>query len=78
MNDLRVVNDNYERLCRMARVYSKGEAIKFLRRFGITQERIDAMLAELTDPIDLDRDRPVMERYGLTDSTLREMMGSSP
>lgn len=62
----------------MAQVYSKAETIEFLRRFGIPQERIDALLDELADPIDLDRDRLVLERYGVTDSALREMMGSSP
>jgi len=36
------------------------------------------MLAELADPIDLERDNLVLERHGVTVSDLMEMMGSSP
>lgn len=62
----------------MTQRYSKAEANTFLRRFGVAQERIDAMLAELADPIDLERDNLVLERHGVTVSDLMEMMGSSP
>jgi CBS-domain-containing membrane protein len=57
---------------------SKAEATKVLRRVGLSDEKIAEVLGELQDPIDIDRDVAVLERYGITRDALVDLMGGSP
>jgi hypothetical protein len=49
-----------------------------MRRVGYPLEVIEEIGAQLADPIDLDRDSRILERYGLTRGRLKEVMGASP
>ena len=60
------------------RTLSRSESIAVLRRGGIHQDVINAVMADLPDVIDLDRDRPVYERHGITLGRLLENLGDSP
>jgi hypothetical protein len=57
---------------------SKAEATKVLRRVGFSDEKIGQVLGELDDPIDIDRDVAVLEKYGITRDVLVDLMGGSP
>jgi hypothetical protein len=57
---------------------SKAEASRVLRRVGLPEETIGRILEELPDPIDFDRDSPILVRHGLTRDRLRDLMGGSP
>jgi hypothetical protein len=57
---------------------SKAEASKVLRRVGISEDRIAEIFSELKDPIDLNRDVAVLEKYGITRDALEDLMGGSP
>lgn len=57
---------------------SHKEAARVLRRAGYSDEAIREILNQLPDPIDLQRDQPVLARYGLNPERLRERMGDSP
>jgi hypothetical protein len=57
---------------------SKAEASKVLRRVGISEGRIAEIFSELKDPIDLNRDVAVLEKYGITRDALEDLMGGSP
>jgi hypothetical protein len=61
-----------------AATLSKAEATKVLRRVGFSEERIAGVLAELDDPIDLDRDAAVLEKNGINRDVLVDLMGGSP
>ena len=49
-----------------------------LRRVGYSDEFINELLCQLPDPIDLQRDQPIFDRYGLTPERLMDRMGGSP
>ena len=49
-----------------------------LRRVGYSPDVIDEIKAQLSDPIDAERDEPILARYGLTRGRLMEIMGASP
>ena len=57
---------------------SHEEARRTLRRAGYSDEFISEVLSELPDPIDLQRDRRIFDRYGLTTERLMDRMGGSP
>jgi hypothetical protein len=57
---------------------TKAEVLRVLRRVGIPAETIVRIGVELADPIDLDRDRAVLGRYGITREHLVDRMGGSP
>jgi hypothetical protein len=57
---------------------SKAEAMKVLLRVGFSVAKIDAIFSELPDPIDLDRDSAVLEKYGINRDVLVDLMGGSP
>jgi hypothetical protein len=57
---------------------SHEEAARVLRRAGYSDEFISEVLGQLPDPIDLQRDRQTLERYGLTPQGLMDRMGGSP
>jgi hypothetical protein len=49
-----------------------------LRRAGYPADVIDEITGQLHDPIDADRDRYILERYGVTQARLMNAMGASP
>jgi hypothetical protein len=60
------------------RMISKSEARSLLRRVGMSEERIAAVLAELPDPFDADLEEPVLARHGITSGKLMDTLGGSP
>ena len=61
------------------RTISKAEAARVLRRCGFPTRVSVPLLADLPDPIDLDRiDPEVVARYGLTAEELMDRLGASP
>jgi hypothetical protein len=61
-----------------AETLSKEEATSVLHRVGFSKEKIANILSELDDPIDVDRDAAVLEKYGISRDTLVNLMGGSP
>jgi hypothetical protein len=57
---------------------SKAEAIKVLSRVGVPKEKIADIMSELADPIDVDRDTAILEKYGISRDVLVDRMGGSP
>jgi hypothetical protein len=57
---------------------SHEEAARVLHRAGYSDEFIHEVLSQLPDPIDLQRDGQIFERYGLTAERLMDRMGGSP
>lgn len=57
---------------------SKAEATKVLARVGVSKERIADILSQLDDPIDVDRDTAILEKYGISRDILVNRMGGSP
>jgi len=39
---------------------------------------IEEIATQVGDPVDLSRDRQILERYGVTPGHLKELMGASP
>jgi hypothetical protein len=62
----------------ISRSISKADAVRVLQRVGIPAARIDEILRELPDPIDLDHAEPVFARYGVTHEGLMNRLGASP
>ena len=60
------------------RLKSKAEVLDVLHRAGIPEATIEALRAELEDPVDLDRALGLFARYGITRSRLEDEMGGSP
>jgi antitoxin component of RelBE/YafQ-DinJ toxin-antitoxin module len=56
----------------------KAEVTRVLERVGLPHDTIREILEELPDPVDLDRDAAVFDRYGLTHSRVMDMLGGSP
>lgn len=52
--------------------------MRILRRAGYSDEFIREVLSQLPDPLDLERDGPILERYGLGPELLQDRMGGSP
>jgi hypothetical protein len=61
-----------------AATISKAEATKVLRRVGVSKEKIADIMSELGDPIDVDRDSAILEKYGISRDVLVDRMGGSP
>jgi hypothetical protein len=57
---------------------SHEEAARVLRRAGYSDEFIRKVLAELPDPIDVQRDQQILARYGLSAERLMDRLGGSP
>jgi hypothetical protein len=57
---------------------SKAEAARVFHRVGLRPDQVAEVLAHLSDPIDLDRDRAYLDSVGLTHDHLIDMMGGSP
>jgi hypothetical protein len=62
----------------MTRTISHAEFFQVMRRVGYRMDVIEEIAAQLADPIDVDRDAQVLERYGVTRGRLKEVMGASP
>jgi hypothetical protein len=60
------------------KVLSKAEARAVLSRVGADPERVEAALADLPDPFDVDAAEPVLGRYGITAGHLIDRLGGSP
>lgn len=56
---------------------SHAEFFRLLRRVGYTQEVIEEITAQLRDPIDVDRDSHILERYHLTREHLMDRLGGT-
>jgi hypothetical protein len=51
---------------------------KVLARAGVPSDRVEAALAELPDPFDVEREEPILARHGITIGLLMEAFGGSP
>jgi hypothetical protein len=60
------------------RMISKTETTRVLHRAGIPQARIDEILSQLPDPIDLDEAEALLACYGVTREHLIDQLGGSP
>jgi hypothetical protein len=60
------------------RTISQDEARELLHRAGYPPDVIEAVGAELPDPIDLDAAEPVLASHGITREHLVESLGGSP
>ncbi len=58
-------------------IRSKKEVLETLRRTG-TYGLIEGKEDKLPDPVDIDRDEPVLAELGITRNLLIENMGASP
>ena len=56
----------------------KAQVMDALRRAGYSQELIDEIDSQLSDPIDYKRDGSLLSRYGITFDQLNDRMGGSP
>jgi hypothetical protein len=57
---------------------SHAEFARVLTRAGYPPEVIEEIAAQLEDPIDVDRDAHILDRYNLSRGRLMEVMGASP
>jgi hypothetical protein len=57
---------------------SHAELARVLQRVGYPPEAIAEIATQLPDPIDVDRDGHILERYNLTRGRLMELLGASP
>jgi hypothetical protein len=58
-------------------IRSRQDIIETLRRAG-AYGLIDGREEELPDPVDLDRDEPLLAKLGITRGMLIDLMGGSP
>jgi hypothetical protein len=56
----------------------KAEVLATLRRAGYSEQTLEALDAELPDPVDIDRDGNVFLRHGITLDSIIDRMGGSP
>jgi hypothetical protein len=56
----------------------KAELTRVLERADLPPDLIQEVTEELPDPVDFDRDSPVLDRYGLTRARLVDLLGGSP
>jgi hypothetical protein len=57
---------------------SHDEFARVLQRAGYPLEEIEQIVAQLPDPIDVDRDSHILDRYGLSRDRLMDEFGASP
>ena len=58
--------------------YAKKDILVVLHKAGIPDDTIKAIDAQLPDPVDLDRDGPLLQRHGITHDALVSALGGSP
>jgi hypothetical protein len=56
----------------------KADVLAVLRRAGVSEQTVEALDAELDDPVDVNRDTNVFFRHGITLGQLIDRMGGSP
>ena len=56
----------------------KAEVLSILKRAGYSEETVDALDAELPDPVGVDRDGNIFLRHGITLGNVMDRMGGSP
>jgi len=61
----------------MSRQITKQEVLEMMKRAG-PRELIAQAERELPDYVDLERDQPLLERFGVGRSQLLERFGASP
>lgn len=57
---------------------SHAEFARMMRRIGFPPDVVEEITAQVPDPIDVERDAPILARYNLTRGRLMEIMGASP
>lgn len=60
------------------RFFSHAEAEQVLRNAGYSQNRIEDLLRDLPDPLDIERDGDALFKQGVSAATLMDRMGASP
>jgi hypothetical protein len=55
---------------------SHDEFALVLRRAGYPRKVIEEITAQLPDPIDVERDKPILDRYDITRERLMDRMGA--
>lgn len=61
-----------------AQTMSRAEFCRVLERCGYPNDEVEQIAAQLPDPIDVHRDAPILEHYGVTLDHLTDLMGGSP
>ena len=56
----------------------RAEFLRMLRRAEYPVEVIEAIGAQLPDPVDVERDPKILDHYGLSRERLVDRMGGSP
>jgi hypothetical protein len=56
----------------------KAEVLAILRRAGYSEQTLEALDAELPDPVDVDRDGNTFLRHGITLDSIIDRLGGSP
>ena len=59
-------------------LFSHAEARQILLRAGFHEERIDGVLRDLPDPIDIERDGGALVKHGVSREQLMDRLGGSP
>jgi len=57
---------------------TKPRLLAVLRRTGVPEDTVQALVAALDDPVDLKRDGDLLVRYGITLDRLTDLAGGSP
>jgi hypothetical protein len=57
---------------------ARAELVQILRRAGYPVEVSDEIASRFPDPLDPDRESPLLQRYGVTRERLVDQMGGSP
>lgn len=57
---------------------SHAEFARLMRRIGVAPDVVEEIKAQVPDPIDVERDAPLLARYDLTRGRLMEILGASP
>jgi hypothetical protein len=57
---------------------SKAELLRVLGRFGLPEETMAQIAAQLPDPVNLNEAAQLLQRYGLTRDALISRLGGSP
>jgi hypothetical protein len=65
-------------LVELSRFLSHVDVESILRRAGYSQEQIEAVLRDVPDPVDTDRDSEAFFRHGISIGSLMDRRGGSP
>jgi hypothetical protein len=59
-------------------LFPKAEVMDALRHAGYSQELIEEIEPQLSDPVNYRRDGSLLSRYGITFDQLNDRLGGSP